>query len=142
MAGSQKTLPGDASPAAFLAAVPDEARRADAQRLCAWLEEWTGEPPVMWGAAIVGFGAYHYRYASGHEGDAPLVGFAPRKASLVLYLLGGFGDRDAELLAQLGPHKTGKGCLYVKRLDDVDRDALHGLVERTLRAHRGADQRG
>jgi hypothetical protein len=131
-----KTRPTGADPQAFIAAVPDPARRKDALALCRLLAEWTGEPPAMWGPSIVGFGSYHYRYESGHEGDAALVGFSPRKTSLVLYLAGGLGDRYPELLERLGPHKTGKGCLYLKRLDDVDRDVLRELVERTMSARR------
>ena len=141
MAGSQKTLPNDESPQAFIAAVPGGARRADAHKLCALLTTWTGEPPVMWGASIVGFGSYRYRYDSGHEGTAPLVGFSPRKAHLVLYLVGGIQDRYPKLLQQLGPHKLGVGCLYLRRLDDVDLAALRSLVDRTVRVHRGADRR-
>jgi uncharacterized protein DUF1801 len=137
----QKTLPSEESVEAFIAAVSDDGRREDAQKLCDLLSEWTGEPPAMWGATIVGFGLYHYRYDSGHEGTAPLVGFAPRKGNLVMYLVGGVQDRYPELLEQLGPHKVGKGCLYLKRLDDVDREALRALVDRTVRVHRGADRR-
>lgn len=140
MAASQKTLPSDESPETFIAAVSDAARRDDAQKLCALLAEWTGEPPVMWGASIVGFGHYRYRYDSGREGTAPLVGFSPRKANLVVYLVGGAPDRYPKLLEQLGPHKVGKGCLYLKRLGDVDHEVLHALVERTVRVHRGADR--
>jgi hypothetical protein len=138
---SQKTLPSDESAEAFIAAVPDGGRREDAGKLCRLLGEWTGEPPVMWGASIVGFGDYRYRYDSGHEGTAPLVGFSARKANLVVYLVGGVQDRYPKLLEQLGPHKVGKGCLYLKRLDDVDHDVLRALVERTVRVHRGADRR-
>ena len=141
MAASQKTLPSDESAEAFIAAVPDDARREDAQKLCASLSEWTGEPAVMWGASIVGFGRYDYRYDSGREGTAPLVGFSPRKANLVVYLVGGVQDRYPRLLEQLGPHRLGKGCLYLKRLDDVDQAALRALVERTVRVHRCADRR-
>ena len=137
---SQKTLPSEVSVEAFIAEVPDEARREDAQRLSGLLAEWTGEPPVMWGASIVGFGHYRYRYDSGREGTGPLVGFSPRKANLVVYLVGGFQDRYPKLLEQLGPHKLGKGCLYLKRLDDVDPETLRALVERTVRVHRGADR--
>jgi Domain of unknown function (DU1801) len=140
MAVSQKTLPSDESVEAFIADVPDGARRDDARKLCALLAEWTSEPPAMWGKSIIGFGQYHYRYESGHEGSAALVGFSPRKANLVVYLAGGVQDRDPKLLEQLGPHKLGKGCVYLKRLDDVDLDALHALVERTVRVHRGADR--
>jgi hypothetical protein len=141
MAASQKTLPSDQSAEAFIAGVSDDARREDAHRLCGLLAEWTGEPPVMWGASIVGFGQYRYRYDSGHEGTAPLVGFSPRKQYLVVYLVGGVHDRYPKLLEQLGPHKVGKGCLYLKRLDGVDHEALRALVERTVRVHRGADRR-
>jgi len=93
----------------------------------------------MWGASIVGFGSYHYRYESGHEGTAALIGFSPRKANLVLYLVGGLTDRYPKLLERLGPHRAGKGCLYLKHLDDVDPEVLRELVDRTLRVHRGAD---
>ena len=141
MPASQKTLPTGDDPEAFIAAVPEEARREDARTLCGLLADWTGEAPVMWGTSIVGFGRYRYRYDSGHEGTAALVGFSPRKANLVLYLAGGLEDRYSKLLERLGPHKTGKGCLYLKRLDDVDRDVLRELVDRTVRVHRGADRR-
>jgi Domain of unknown function (DU1801) len=137
---AQKTQPTGADVEAFLDAVPDERRRADARTLCALLADTTGEPPVLWGATIVGFGSYHYRYESGHEGTSALVGFSPRKPHLVLYLVGGFEDRHARLLARLGPHKTGKGCLYLKRLDDVDLDVLRELVDRSVRVKRGVDR--
>jgi Domain of unknown function (DU1801) len=136
---SQKTLPTDSDVEAFLAAVPDE-RRADARTLCSLLAEVTGEPPVLWGTSIVGFGTYHYRYESGHEGDSALVGFSPRKANLVLYRVGGFADRHPQLLERLGPHKTGKGCLYLESLADVDLDVLRELVDRSTRIHRGVDR--
>ena len=125
---------------AFLAAIPNDARRADARELCALMEEATGEPPAMWGSSIVGFGRYHYRYESGHEGDAALASFAPRKAATVIYLAADFEHRFADLFARLGPAKTGKGCLYLKRLSDVDRDALRALVDRTVQVHREADR--
>jgi len=141
MGASQKTLPTQESAEAFIAAVPDDARREDARRLCSLLAEWTGEPPAMWGASIVGFGRYDYRYESGREGSAPLVGFAPRKTGLVVYLVAGVEERYPELLEQLGKHKVGKGCLYLKRLDDADREPLRALVEQTVRVHRGADRR-
>lgn len=119
MAYEQKTKPTLTTAAEFIAAVEDAKRRADAEAACALLVEATGEPPVMWGPSIIGFGAYHYRYASGHEGDAPLVGLSPRKANLVFYLSGCDEGRD-DLLARLGKHKAGKGCVYVNRLADVD----------------------
>lgn len=138
---SPRTLPSEESAEAFIASVPGDARREDAQKLSGLLAAWTGEPPVMWGTSIVGFGCYRYRYDSGHGGTAALVGFSPRKANLVLYLVGGVQDRYPKLLQQLGPHKVGKGCLYLKRLDDVDHEVLRALVERTVRVHRGADRR-
>jgi len=124
----------------FLARAPDERRRADARRLCAVMQEIAGEPPAMWGTSIVGFGTYHYRYPSGREGDAPLAGFSPRRQHLVIYLVGGFENRYRSALARLGPHRAGKGCLYVKRLDDVDQDALRELIDRSVRVHKGVDR--
>jgi hypothetical protein len=137
---SQKTLPGEQSAQAFIAAVPS-ARRADAENMCRLLAQWTGELPTMWGTSIVGFGSYRYRYDSGHEGTAPLVGFSARKPHLVLYLVGGIEERYPKLLQKLGPHKAGKGCLYLKHLDAVDHEVLRTLVERTVRVHRGASRR-
>jgi Domain of unknown function (DU1801) len=136
------TVPSGAGVDGFLAAVPDERRRADAERLRAILCEMTGEPAVMWGPSIVGFGSYHYIYESGHTGDAPLVGFSPRKQHLVVYLVSGFEERYAKALARLGPHRTGKGCLYLRRLDDVDESALRELLDRTVRVHKGVDRAG
>lgn len=92
---------------------------------------------MLWGPSIIGFGSYHYRYESGHEGSAPLASFATRSAHLVIYLLGGFGERYERLLERLGPHKRGKGCLYVKRLADIDLDVLRQLVTRSMKVHRG-----
>jgi Domain of unknown function (DU1801) len=125
---------------AFLEAVPNAERRADARELCALLSEITGEPPMLWASGIVGFGSYHYRYDSGREGDAPVAGFAPRSAHLVIYLIGGFADTHERLLERLGPHKTGKSCLYVKRLADVDLDVLRTLVTRSMKVHRGQNR--
>ena len=127
-----KTKPTGVSVDAFLEGVAHPVRRADGKTVRAMMERVTGEPAVMWGPSIVGFGRYEYRYDSGHRGTAPLVGFAPRKANLVLYLVGGVQDRHPELLEQLGPHKVGKGCLYLKRLDDVDREALRELIRRSV----------
>lgn len=129
MAAEARTKPTAVSVADFIAAVEDAGRRADAEAACAMLAEATGEPPVMWGPSIVGFGAYHYRYASGHEGDAPLVGFSPRKANLVFYLYCDEGRGD--LLARLGKHKAGKGCVYVNRLSDVDPAVLKQMAVAT-----------
>ncbi len=124
------TAPTTASVDDFLDAVPDETRRRDARALAELVGEVTGESPVMWGPSIVGFGTHHYRYESGREGDTAAVGFAPRAANLVLYLVGDAADR-ADLLARLGRHKTGKGCLYVPRLDAVDLEVLRELVARS-----------
>ena len=129
MAVEQKTKPTAVSVADFIAAVEDPKRRADAEAACALLAEATGETPVMWGPSIIGFGTYHYRYASGHEGDAPLVGFSPRKANLVFYLYCDEGRDD--LLARLGKHRAGKGCVYVNRLADVDPAVLKQMAVAT-----------
>ncbi|WP_432563549.1 DUF1801 domain-containing protein [Kineococcus sp. SYSU DK003] len=114
-----------------LAAVADEHRRADAEALVALLSAATGLPPVSWGSSIIGFGSRHYRYESGREGDTAAVGFAARKDALVLYLTGGPGDY-ADLLEVLGPHRLGKGCLYVKRLDEVDLEVLGRVGARSV----------
>jgi Domain of unknown function (DU1801) len=127
------TRPTDASVDAFIDAVPNEERRTDPRTLCALMTDLTGEPPVLWGPSIVGFGSYGYRYDSGREGISPLAGFSPRKANLVIYLSGGYEERHGELLDRLGPHKTGKGCLYLKRLADVDGGVLRELVDRSVR---------
>jgi hypothetical protein len=119
-----KTQPGEASAEDFIAAVADPARREDCRRVAAMMQAATGAPPVMWGASIVGFGRYHYTYASGRSGDWMIVGFSPRKNDLTLYLMPGLEDQ-AERLARLGRHKTGKSCLYLKKLADVDLE-VHG----------------
>jgi hypothetical protein len=121
-----KTKPNQLSVAAFLDAIEDETKRADAKVLVKLMARATGEKAKMWGPSIIGFGSYHYKYASGREGEMLLIGFSPRKAAMVLYGLLG-ADSDA-LLAKLGKHSTGKGCLYIKKLADVDRAALEGLI--------------
>ena len=123
-----KTKATKVSVDAFIAAVPDPVRRVDAQILVALMERVSGEPPQMWGPTIIGFGSYRYQYESGHGGEMCRLGFSPRKAEQVLYVLG--GEQDA-LLAQLGRHRRGKGCLYVKKLADVDM----GVLETLVRAH-------
>jgi hypothetical protein len=125
--GETKTTRSQASAEEFLAAVADPKRRADAEAACALIADVTGEPPVMWGGSIVGFGTYHYKYATGREGDWPAVGLSPRKQALTIYLSAGF-DAYEELLGRLGPHGTGKSCLYLKRLADVDEQVLRDLV--------------
>ncbi len=131
-----KTRPTDADVDAFLDAVPDGRRRADARRVGDLLHEVTGEPPVLWGTSIVGFGSTHLRYATGRELDWPVVAFSPRKGATTVYLVDGFEDRT-DLLERLGPHSTGRSCLYLKRLDDVDLDVLRELVTASVRAARG-----
>jgi hypothetical protein len=125
---------------AFLSSIPNEQRLTDARQLCALMQDITGEPAEMWGTSIVGFGRYHYRYASGHEGDSALASFSPRKEHLVVYLVGEFESRYGTALARLGPHKTGKGCLYLKRLSDVNEDALRELIHRSMRVRQGINQ--
>ncbi|MGC0364284.1 hypothetical protein ABH922_002268 [Rhodococcus sp. 27YEA15] len=135
MTEANKTRPTSALVADFFATVADPVKRADSEALTAMLSAVTGEPAVMWGTSIVGFGSRHYRYASGHEGDTALIGFSPRAAALTLYLSLDFADH-AETLERLGKHKVGKGCLYVKRLSDVDVEVLGELIEASVEAAR------
>lgn len=121
-----KTRPTRVSPTAFLKSVENAQRRKDGEELLKMMREITGEPPKMWGPTIVGFGQYHYVYASGHEGDSPLTGFSPRKQNLVVYL--GPGLKNDRLMSRLGKHKRGKGCLYINKLDDIDRGILRELI--------------
>ncbi|UJP39175.1 DUF1801 domain-containing protein [Cellulomonas palmilytica] len=129
MADSPVTVPTDADPLAFVDAVPHAVRRRDAHTLLELFGRVTGERPVMWGPSIVGFGSYHYRYASGREGDAPAAGFSPRSTATTLYFPYGFDGYDDELAA-LGPHRLGASCLYVKDLATVDLAVLESLVSR------------
>lgn len=126
-----KTMPTQMKVADFIDAAPDAVRREDAKTLVALMSRVTGEEPVMWGPSIIGFGSYHYRYESGHEGDACRLGFSPRKAELVLYVLTGSPEQEAPL-ARLGKHRTGKSCLYIKKLADVDMTALEEIVRGAL----------
>ena len=125
--GDRTTTPGDADVDAYLESVPDDRRRADAREALALMREVTGAEPRLWGTSVVGFGRQPYTTADGKEREWFAVGLAPRKAALTLYGLTFYGS-NADLLARLGPHTTGKGCVYVKRLDDVDRDVLRELV--------------
>lgn len=129
-----KTTPNDQNVEQFLNAIEDERKREDSFKLLELMKQVTGLEPKMWGSSIVGFGSYHYKYASGREGDAILAGFSPRKQNLTLYNMGGF-DRLDDLLGQLGKHTTGKGCLYIKRLDDVDLATLKTLIEESFKYH-------
>lgn len=130
-----KTVATDASVTAFIAAVPDAQRRADSAALVDLMGRATGCPPKMWGPGIVGFDRYHYVYDSGREGDMAMVGFAPRKQNLVLYIVPGFKDYEA-LLKRLGKHKTGKSCLYLNRLADADLAVLEKLIRASVAAMR------
>lgn len=130
-----KTKATQLSVTAFVNEIADETKRADAKKLIKLMQSATGEKPKMWGTAIVGFGQRHYVYESGREGDAPLIGFSPRKAALVLYGAIGFTGAGA-LLGQLGKHTTGKGCLYVKTMADVDGKVLDTLIQKAVSAAR------
>ena len=125
-----KTKKTRASVASFLAGVADEAKRKDCEAIVALMKKATKSEPKMWGPAIIGFGDVHLVYESGRELDWFPVGFSPRKEAIVLYLSGGL-ERHAALLKKLGKHKTGKGCLYIKRLEDVDRAVLETLIQRS-----------
>ncbi len=126
-----KTKPNNASVAAYLNSVEHDQKRQDSWKILEMMQEVTGEAPQMWGDSIVGFGSYHYQYASGREGDWFLTGFAPRKQSLTLYIMAGFDQYDA-LMEKLGKHKTGKSCLYINKLTDVDLDVLRDLVQQSI----------
>jgi hypothetical protein len=126
-----KTRATEVGVADFIAGLPDERRREEARVLDALYRRVTGLEPRMWGPSIVGYGSYDYRYDSGRSGTMCKAGFSPRKAALTLYLVDGHGARQAQadaLFARLGKHSTGKSCLYVKRLDQIDAEALEGLV--------------
>ena len=133
-----RTRPTQASVDDFIAAVEKPVRRADAGVVRDMMERVTGEPATMWGPSIIGFGTYHYRYASGHEGDMCRVGFSPRSANLVLYV-GGFPGFE-ELLGKLGKHRRSRACLYLNKLADVDPGVLEEIVRRTFMAAEGVDQ--
>jgi hypothetical protein len=126
-----KTKPTKVSVASYIAALPDEAKRADAKALVKMMQGATGEKPAMWGPSIIGFGSVHYVYESGREGDMPLVGFSPRKPALVLY---GVARTSEAMLGKLGKHSTGKGCLYIKKLADVDLKVLEKMIAFAVKA--------
>ena len=126
-----KTQPNGASVDDYINSISDDGRREDCKKLINIMQKFTGEPPKMWGSSIVGFGSYHYKYASGREGDWFLVGFSPRAQNLTLYIMSGF-DGYETLLGKLGKHTTGKSCLYVKKLKDVDMDVLKDLVRQSV----------
>ena len=126
-----KTRLTDKSVRAFLESVENDRQREDSFALLQMMQEVTGEEPRMWGETMVGFGSYHYKYASGREGDSMLIGFSPRKQNLALYHMAGFDESQA-LLGKLGKHKTGSGCLYINKLTDVDMTVLKELVLRAV----------
>jgi hypothetical protein len=127
----QKTKPSEQSVEGFLSKVSDEKVRDDCYALVKLMSKATGSPPKMWGPTIVGFGNYHYRYDSGHEGDACLTGFSPRKQNITVYVMPGF-NQHADLLEKLGKHKAGKGCLYIKKLEDINSTVLETLIKQSV----------
>jgi hypothetical protein len=130
-----KTKPTKMSVAAFIGAITEPARRADAKTLARLMQSAVGVKPKMWGPSIIGFGSYHYKYETGREGDMPLVGFSPRKAATVLYGLSGSSECKA-LRPKLGKHTTGKGCLYIKRLADLNPQVLESMIVKAVAATR------
>lgn len=126
-----KPIATDSGVESFLATIESEQRRKDAERLAALMEQISGLGPTLWGSSMIGFGRYHYRYDSGHSGETFRLGFSPRKDSLVLYLGTALPDAP-ELLARLGKFKTGKACLYIKKLADIDEAVLRKLIEQAL----------
>ncbi len=130
-ASANKTIQTDADVGAFLATVADDRQRTDAVALIDILKRLSGESARMWGPSIIGFGTYHYKYVSGREGDMARIGFSPRKGQTVLYIADGF-PRHADIMARLGKYKTGKSCLYVKRLVDIDGGVLEELFAASL----------
>ena|ERR1022692_2968046 len=130
-----KTKPTEVSVAAYIEAITNETKRADAKALVKLMQKASGEKPKMWGPSIIGFGSIHYTYDSGREGDMPVIAFSPPKAASVLYGAIGF-DGAEKLLTKLGKHTTGKGCLYIKKLADVDQKVLETLVVKALATKR------
>lgn len=130
-----KTAPTNQSVTAFIAAIDNDIRRKDAQMALALMKRVTGEKAKMWGPTIIGFGAYHYKYESGREGEMLNVGFSPRKANMVFYVMGSLDDPEP-LLKQLGKHKTGKSCLYINKLDDIDLSVLEKIIDKSYHSTR------
>lgn len=122
-----KTKPGRASVTAFINGIEDREKRSDAKKVAAMMRAATGSRAKMWGASIVGFGSYHYKYASGREGDFMITGLSPRKQALTVYIMPGFSHFEG-LMKRLGKYKTGKSCLYIRRLADVDEKVLNRLI--------------
>lgn len=127
-----KTRATIASVTEFINAIEDRQKRADARKVAAIMRRVTGKRAKMWGPSIVGYGTYHYKYESGREGDFMIAGFSPRRQALTVYILAGFGRFDT-LMGKLGKYKTGKSCLYIKRLSDVDEKVLEKLIDRSVK---------
>lgn len=131
-----KTKPTEESVSGFLNKVSDKSRREDCLTVLELMKDATGEEPKMWGSSIVGFGRYRYKYESGREGECMITGFSPRKSDLTLYIMPGF-EAVSDLMARLGKHKTGKSCLYIKKLADVDLGVLRKIVEKSVKGMAG-----
>lgn len=126
-----KTVATDQDVREFINSVENDTKRSDSLELLELMAEVSNEPAVMWGSSLIGFGQYHYKYASGREGDFFITGFSPRKQALTIYIMPGFSSYD-KIMAKLGKYKTGKSCLYVKKLDDIDRNLLRDLVSQSV----------
>ncbi len=127
-----KTKLTEESVSSFLKKVPDKSRREDCLKVLEIMKDVTGEEPKMWGSSIVGFGRYHFKYESGREGESMITGFSPRKSDLTLYIMPGF-EPVSDLMTRLGKHKTGKSCLYIEKLADVDLGVLRKIVEKSVK---------
>ena len=128
-----KTIPNDHSPEDFIASVDHKTRREDAETLLSWFSKVTGLKPKMWGPSIIGYGRYHYKYDSGREGDFMMTGFSPRKTAMTLYIMPGYQlESMQDKLNRLGKHKTGKACLYINKIEDIDLAVLQEIVEEGL----------
>jgi hypothetical protein len=131
MAKETKTKQTDENVKAFLNTIEDEKKRKDSFAILEIMKKVSGSEPKMWGTSIIGFGSYHYKYDSGHEGDMCLVGFSPRKQNITFYLMMGLYD-SSKLLSKLGKHKTGKGCLYINRMEDINTDVLKEIIKTSV----------
>ena len=125
--GSNKTVASSAPVENFIAGIDDQQKRQDSMDMIALMGEITGHEPRLWGSSLIGFGSYHYRYESGREGDFFLTGFSPRKSAFTIYIMPGF-ERYEALMKELGPHKLGKSCLYLKNLEVIDRGVLEKII--------------
>jgi hypothetical protein len=130
-----KTVENKTSVTAFLSAIEDKRKRSEAKKIAAMMRKASGSQAKMWGSSIVGFGKYHYKYASGREGDSALVGFSPRKQNIAVYIMPGFKEFPT-LMKKLGKYKTGKSCLYLSKLDDVDEGVLEDLIDKSVKLMR------